>query len=100
MAALLLIWASQVAPLALAAPARSVSELWREVHGHSGTPLWSLVEPTALQKKSSGGDWYAGPQRAAQLKQKTACQSWPCCWRKPSMLTGSWRIERYRFLLW
>jgi len=37
------------------------------VPGDSGTPLSQLTETTDYQQKSSGGAWYADPQRDSAI---------------------------------
>ena len=48
--------------------------------GDSGTPLSPLTETTASQQKSSGGAWYADPQRDG-AGPWAACRARPRCWR-------------------
>jgi len=74
MAALLLIWASQAAPLALAAPARSVSEPWREVDGHSGTRFghWSSQRPYRRSQAAVTGTLAHSAQRSLNKRQRAS----------------------------
>jgi len=52
------------------------------VPGESGNPLSPLAETTTLQQRSSGGAWYADPQRDSAIPW-AACRARPRWWMPP-----------------
>jgi len=60
-------------PCQLAASGVALASRDMVLSGDSGTPLSQLTETTACQLKSSGGAWYADPQRDSAIP-------WAGCW--------------------